>query len=394
MIERHLADGGMASVYHATHPLIGKQAAVKVLSSALAHSDIMIGRFLREARAVNQIRHQNIVDIFAFGQLADGRHYFVMEKLEGETLLDRMERGPLLLAETVDILVQVAEALEAAHAHQIAHLDLKPENVFLVPGRGGKPIVKLLDFGIAKLLSGEQGESSGDFCGTPDYASPEQARVLGSIDHRSDVYSFGVVAYELLVGRRPFEAATPLATLFKHMSEEAPRPSSIVPTLLPELDTLLVEMLSKAPENRPTMTEIVARLLAACPPTPTFLSESQLLVLAEASGPITLDVSPLSSRSRLDARMLYAGLGVALLLVGAGFAFHRAPAPVVAAAAPVVAAVAPVVVTAPFAAVPLVETPVARPVAHRGHRATTLFVPAAVRAQGADYVLDYAGKHR
>ena len=406
VIERHLADGGMASVYHATHPLIGKQAAVKVLSSALAHSDVMIGRFLREARAVNQIRHQNIVDIFAFGQLADGRHYFVMEKLEGETLLDRMERGPLTVAESVDILVQIAEALEAAHAHQIAHLDLKPENVFLVQGRGGKPIVKLLDFGIAKLLGGEQGESTGDFCGTPDYASPEQARVLGSIDHRSDVYSLGIVAYELLVGRRPFEADTPLGTLFKHMSEEPPRPSSVSRTLLPELDSLIVEMLSKAPEHRPTMAEVGTRLVDACPPAPAILSSRQLQVLEDASGPITLDVPAIGAASSVNKNMMYTAFGVAVLLVGVGIAFRRAPvdAPVPAQAAATHAAVervvAPVavppvaVVATPVVTAPAAEAQPEAPTLRRGHHSTRLYVPRAARATGANYVLDYAGKPR
>ena len=399
VIEGHLADGGMASVYHATHPLIGKQAAVKVLSSSLAHSEIMIGRFLREARAVNQIRHQNIVDIFAFGQLTDGRHYFVMEKLEGETLLDRMYRGPLVLAETCDILVQIAEALDAAHAHNIAHLDLKPENVFLVPGRGGKPLVKLLDFGIAKLLGGEPGESGGDFCGTPDYASPEQARVLGTIDHRSDVFSLGIVAFELLCGRLPFEADTPMGTLFKHMNERAPRPSSVCPTVLPELDALLAEMLSNEPAERPSMTEVATRLAAACPAAPAYSSGAQFVV-QKSSAPITLDVPALRASSpRIDQRVLYAGLGAALCLVGLGFALRPAPAPVVAApraaTAQRAADVAPVVAArvAEATAEPPVGEP-ARPTPHRGHRAAHLTVPAAVRVPGADYLLDYTGTPR
>src|SRR5262245_27538496 len=152
-IERKLGDGGMATVYGATHPLIGKKAAIKVMNAQLSLDAGLVERFTLEARAVNAIGHPNIVDVFSFGRLSDGRSYFVMEWLKGETLYDRLWERRLPLDEAVDILDQVCDALEAAHDKGIVHRDLKPANVFLVPVRGRRDLVKLLDFGVAKLIA-------------------------------------------------------------------------------------------------------------------------------------------------------------------------------------------------------------------------------------------------
>src|SRR5262249_17645989 len=151
VISGKVADGGMGSVYSATHPIIGKKAAIKIIHAALCADAEAVERFVMEARAVNQIGHPNIVDVFSFGALADGRSWFAMEWLQGESLAGRLRRGGMSLADAADILEQLCRGLRAAHTKGIVHRDLKPDNVFLVRVPGDRPLVKLLDFGIAKL---------------------------------------------------------------------------------------------------------------------------------------------------------------------------------------------------------------------------------------------------
>ncbi len=205
-IDDELGHGGMGVVYRAEHPVIGKRAAIKVLRREMAKNPDTVDRFVQEARSVNQIGHPNIVDIFAFGTLADGRPYLMMDLLIGESLRARRKRGPLHVSEAASVLDEVTSALAAAHAKGIIHRDLKPDNVFLVERQGRWPEVKLLDFGLAKLVSGVDTPvrtHTGIMLGTPDYMAPEQIRRRGVIDARVDVYALGVMAFESLTGRRP-----------------------------------------------------------------------------------------------------------------------------------------------------------------------------------------------
>ncbi|WP_437585564.1 serine/threonine-protein kinase [Sorangium sp. So ce1000] len=267
-IEEKIGVGGFGTVYRATHPVIGKAAAIKVLSRQCSANPQHVSRFIAEARAVNQIRHRNIIDIFSFGALEDGRHYYVMELLEGMTLdAYRRKRGRLPPAEALPILVKIARALDAAHAAGIAHRDLKPENVFLVFDEDGAIFPKLLDFGIAKLL----GESSttahktrtGHLIGTPLYMSPEQCRGK-SVDHRTDVYSFGILAHELLAGAPPFDGENAFDLLIKHTSEAPPPVSTVATHLSPALDAPLLRMLEKDPASRPaSLLEATVALVEA-----------------------------------------------------------------------------------------------------------------------------------
>jgi hypothetical protein len=257
-VEGKLGEGGMGAVYSAVHPLIGKKAAIKVLSAALCTDHTQVDRFVQEARSVNQIGHPNIVDIFAFGTLPDGRSYFVMEWLQGESLADRVQRGGLTLAEAVEILDQSADALEAAHEKKIVHRDLKPDNVFLVAVRGNRQLVKLLDFGIAKLAAAEgsiQKTATGMMMGTPGYISPEQARGKSDVDHRTDVYAFGCMAYEMLCGRLPFVAESAMDVVLKHLTEMPEPPRSHWPDIPAQLNDLLLQMLDKDPSRRPSLTD-------------------------------------------------------------------------------------------------------------------------------------------
>ena len=251
--------GGMGIVLGAIHPLIGKRVAIKVLKT---DDPAMISRFVDEASIVNQIRHPNIVDIFGFGTLPDGRRYMVMEWLDGESLRGRMDRGRIPVAELIDILRPLLDALAAAHAHGVIHRDLKPENIFLAKVHGARWVVKLLDFGIAKLardnpLSQVQ-TASGVMVGTPAYAAPEQAAGK-PIDHRSDIYTLGVLLFEILTGRPPFIADSAMLVVAKHMLEPPPRPSGFiaVPHLL---DEMVNAMLAKDPIARPSLDDM-ARIL-------------------------------------------------------------------------------------------------------------------------------------
>jgi serine/threonine-protein kinase len=269
VVERKLGDGGMATVYGATHPLIGKKAAIKVMSPSLSADAGAVARFALEARAVNAIGHPNIVDVFSFGRLADGRSYFVMEWLPGETLYERMwkQHGPLPLNEVVNVLDQICDALEATHDKGIIHRDLKPANVFLCPVRGRQDLVKLLDFGVAKLThhdSSPRWTSAGCVVGTPEYIAPEQARGK-DVDGRTDLYSLGVMAYEMVLGRQPFISDNPADAIQMHLCAKPPRPSLLWKAIPPRLGTLLLKLLEKDPAQRATLAEVRATLAVLRP---------------------------------------------------------------------------------------------------------------------------------
>jgi serine/threonine-protein kinase len=254
-VESKLGEGGFGCVYRSVHPLIGKAAAIKVLNRQYSSSPQMVSRFIAEARAVNQIRHRNIIDIFSFGSLEDGRQYYVMELLEGMPCDAYLtQRGRLGPEEAIPILRGVARALDAAHATGIAHRDLKPENIFLVFDEDGGVFPKLLDFGIAKLLSDSSMSGhktrTGTPMGTPHYMSPEQCRGK-NIDHRTDIYSFGVLTHTVLTGQVPFDGDDVMDILFKQINEKAPRMSSVCPDLPAALDAPVLQMLEKDPAARP-----------------------------------------------------------------------------------------------------------------------------------------------
>jgi len=266
-IEKKIGEGGFGAVYAASHPVIGKTAAIKILSPQFSHNPVMVQRFIAEARAANQIRHRGIIDIFGFGKLEDGRQYYIMELLEGLTLEDYLrERGRLRPSEAMPILRQIARALDAAHGAGIVHRDLKPENVFLVfeDDRGVFP--KLLDFGIAKLLGDSQTghkTRTGTPMGTPLYMSPEQCRGK-QVDHRTDIYSFGIMTHVVLTGAPPFMGDDVMDVLMAQVGTEAPPMSSVCPDLPKGLDAPVLKMLAKDPTERPpTVSAAVDGLVEA-----------------------------------------------------------------------------------------------------------------------------------
>ena len=271
-VEGKLGEGGMAVVYSAVHPLIGKKAAIKVMSPILSADAGAVARFALEARSVNRIGHPNIVDVFSFGRLPDGRSYFVMEWLPGETLYERLwkQHGPLPLTDVINILDQICDALEATHEKGIIHRDLKPANVFLCPVRGRQDLVKLLDFGVAKLAHHESSPrwtSAGSVVGTPDYISPEQARGR-EVDGSTDLYALGVIAYEMVLGRQPFISDNPADAIQMHLCASPPKPSILWKQIPPKLEALLLKLLAKEPAQRATLAE-VRSTLATLKPTAT-----------------------------------------------------------------------------------------------------------------------------
>jgi eukaryotic-like serine/threonine-protein kinase len=261
-IDGKLGEGGMGVVYSAVHPLIGKRAAIKVLRKQLCADPSAVERFVNEARAVNEIGHPNIVDIFTFGETLDGRHYLVMDRLKGMTLRDRMAKGTMTPSEIEVVVRQLARALEAAHEHGIIHRDLKPENVFLVEVPDDAPLVKLLDFGIAKLAHRPRttdDTAAGELVGTPTYISPEQARGI-MVDRRTDIYALGVILFELVARRTPFLAATPVEMVVQHLTTEAPLLSDVKSPVSPALDRIVHAMLAKEPDERPTLAQVRAAI--------------------------------------------------------------------------------------------------------------------------------------
>ncbi len=249
-----LGRGSFGDVYKAEHPLIGKMAAVKVLKRQFSSDPEVISRFISEARAVNKIRHRNIIDIFAFGTLPGGRQYFIMELLEGQTFQEYLkECGKMHVEVGLPLLSGVARALDAAHEAGIAHRDLKPENVYLCIEKDGSSYPKLLDFGIAKLLADEFTDHqtrTGAAMGTPLYMSPEQCRAK-NVDHRADIYAFGCLIHRVLTGEVLFTGESVMDVLIKHTTETAPAMSSINSELPPELDKPVQWMLEKNPDDRP-----------------------------------------------------------------------------------------------------------------------------------------------
>ena len=258
-VQSQIGEGAMGTVFYAVHPLIGKKAAIKVLKPELCANQAQIDRFVQEAQAVNKIGHPNIVDVFSFGELADGRVYMVMEWLRGEDLKTRLAHGPMPVADACTILEGIARALEAAHAQDIVHRDLKPDNVFLHQVENGPQIVKLLDFGIAKLVRvtpGTERTQTGNMLGTPRYISPEQARGV-NVDRRADIYSLGVMAFEMLAGRPPFEGETAMDLVVKHLNEPPPKLSDFA-RVPKALEACVMSMLEKSADKRPPLDRVRA----------------------------------------------------------------------------------------------------------------------------------------
>jgi serine/threonine-protein kinase len=267
-VSRLLGVGGMGRVYKGVHPSIGSRVAIKVLSRECADRPELVERFFSEARAVNLIRHESIVNILDLNQLPDGRPFIIMEYLDGAPLNDIVEKvGALPMGGVARLMGEVLDALGAAHAKGIVHRDLKPDNIYVTPA--GHP--KVLDFGIAKLRP-EQGGSytqTGSLLGTPHYMSPEQATGRG-VDHRTDIYAIGVILYECMTGKRPFNADSLFDLLRQHVDVAPPPPRALRPDMPPALEQVILTTLAKDPNQRfgsaGALTQALQAATAGLPP--------------------------------------------------------------------------------------------------------------------------------
>jgi eukaryotic-like serine/threonine-protein kinase len=245
-IEEKIGEGGMGAVYRGHQRSVDRKVAVKTLRPSLSDNDAFIDRFFREARIATTINHPHCVTILDFGQDDDETLYLAMEFLEGTTLSARMV-DPMTVEQILKIGQQIASALSAAHQAHIVHRDLKPDNIFLVDIAGGGTFIKVLDFGIAKVLNSEtQFTQTGQIFGTPDYMSPEQCQGT-QLDGRADLYALGCILYELFGGRPPFRRDTPMAVLMAHVFESVEPMPRRVPAAV---EHLVMKLLAKDPDER------------------------------------------------------------------------------------------------------------------------------------------------
>jgi serine/threonine protein kinase len=244
-VEGELGRGGMAKVYRGTDNVLGRPVAVKVLSPQYAQDANFVTRFRREAQAAARLNHPNLVQVYDTGS-DDGVHYIVMEYVEAKTLADYLTGGGRIMPErAVELAEAVCDALSVAHAQGVIHRDVKPANIMVT--RDGH--VKVTDFGIARVTTNETVEQTAAVLGTASYLSPEQAQG-GAIDQRSDLYSLGCVLFEMLTGRPPFTADSPVAVASKHVLEQPIPPSRLNPDISPQLDAVAMRALAKNPDNR------------------------------------------------------------------------------------------------------------------------------------------------
>jgi serine/threonine protein kinase len=244
-----IAAGGMANIYKATHLTQGGVAVLKIPYEQFQNDPKFIERFQREAELGKKLHNENIIRIYESGISKEGLTFIAMEYLEGIDLRQYLNKyGKVPIQEAVKTIVQVCRALDYAHTKGITHRDIKPENIML-PEPKGKGRVVLMDFGVAHQAYLVTVGTRSTYLGTPHYMSPDQLSDEG-IDNRSDIYSLGVVLFEMLTGRRPFDETDPLKLILQHKETPPPIPSSLNSKISPELNTLILKMLAKKPEDR------------------------------------------------------------------------------------------------------------------------------------------------
>jgi serine/threonine-protein kinase len=284
VIERVIGEGGMATVYGATHKLVDRPCAVKVMNAQMATDATVRERFRREAKSAQSIAHPNVIEIFDQGETADGTPYIVMELLTGKMLAEIIEKsGRLAMQRAIPVMIQVARGIARAHDLGVVHRDLKPENIFVSARPDGSDLVKILDFGIARSRGDSRLTNAGELFGTPQYLAPERI-VGGEAGPSVDLYALGVIFFEMTTGRLPFEANDPTTFLVKHMKERPPKARSLEPRIPEKLDALVTSLLEKDPKARPVDAHRI---------------EQDLVVLAQSLGiavPVEPEEDPASSR--------------------------------------------------------------------------------------------------
>jgi serine/threonine-protein kinase len=276
-----IGEGGMGVVYEAWDTQVERKVAIKLVRSDTTDKKYLT-RFRRELEITSQLRHPSTIRVFEHGQTDDGRPYMVMELLTGESLADRLERGAIPEMEALQIARQVAESLSEAHEHGVFHRDLKPDNIF-IETVGVSKVVKVLDFGIAGGVDATRLTQAGEVFGTPQYMSPEQCNGL-PLDHRTDIYSLGCILYEMIEGRPPFSAETPMATMLKHVRAKVPAPRRAGP----ETARVMLMALRKDRAKRIQTAGRFAELIGHC--------IGHLRAIKEGRAPDSSKVVPVSTR--------------------------------------------------------------------------------------------------
>jgi serine/threonine-protein kinase len=253
--------GGMAFVFRAHDRENEMNVAIKVMNGVVARTSPGRARFLREAEVMSAIRHPNVVHVYAYGDLPNGAPYLVMEFLEGEPLGDLLRRGVSLpIKRAIQLSIDAASGLNAAHQSDIVHRDVKPDNIFLVGPKGAPKLAKMVDFGLARLYGATGLTAKGMIVGTPEYMSPEQA-VNDPLDVRTDIYGLGVVMYRLLTGRLPFTSKSEVELLGAHLSLTPPPISELRRDVPVEVEHVVMSAMRKLPRNRySTMLEFLEDL--------------------------------------------------------------------------------------------------------------------------------------
>jgi len=314
----------MGRVYEGVQPQIGARVAIKVLTCETGDGEA-VARFFDEARAVNRIRHESIVDVLDLGCLTDGRPYIVMEFLDGSPLSKFIARGPLPLGTAVQLVCEVLDPVGAAHAVSIVHRDLKPDNIFVTAhGR-----IEVLDFGIAKLGEGAATMTrQGSVLGTPAYMAPEQG-AGGPIDHRADLYAMGVVLYEAVTGRRPFLSDSLYELLQMHAQKAPQPPSTLRPGLPPSLEAVILRALAKRPEERFASADEMRNALSSTLEHIRSADEWRPLTgratAAMPAMPVPARTTAAPPRRRWTA--VAAALGTAAIVAGVILVLRASPAP-------------------------------------------------------------------
>jgi len=353
-ILRSIGEGGMGVVYEALHVVIEKPVAVKVLRETFTSRPDVVERFRQEAKSASRIGHPNIIDVSDFGETPSGASYIVMEMLTGEDLADILSRERVLApARAVRIVYQVARALDATHKKGIVHRDLKPENIYLITVDGATDVVKVVDFGVAKMsdldnATGRRLTRTGMLFGTPEYMSPEQAAGK-AFDHRVDIYALGAIFFELLTGRVPFEGENFMEVLSKHGRDAVPALQDVNPgtRVSPELEQIVARALAKDPADRFLTMADLANELRAAPEMPgqsggdpVSVPDWALVIPSPPSAANTPSTAPVETptslahprfgRGGFKAALWLASAGI-LLLAGTGLIVSRSSGPAEAA---------------------------------------------------------------
>jgi eukaryotic-like serine/threonine-protein kinase len=326
-VTRVIGEGGMGVVYEAYDTQVDRDVAIKVVRSECLSDRKFLTRFRREMEVTTRLRHPSTIRVFEHGEAEDGRPYMVMELLTGESLAERLERGRVPEIEALQHARQIAESLSEAHENGIFHRDLKPDNIF-IESVGVSTVIKVLDFGIAGGLDATRLTRAGEVFGTPQYMSPEQCNGL-PLDHRTDIYSLGCILYEMIEGRPPFSAESPMATMLKHVKTKVPTPRHCCRETAKVLMMALRKDRNKRIQDCGRFAELLGECIGAAraraegrpPPNP----DSPLRRGSATTGPIasvpeipaTARTSPVAVAQGLStaSKLVIGGLGLAFVII-------------------------------------------------------------------------------